>query len=58
LLIRITGIQPDVAREMTPSLLKPQITEGDIEPWIGAAEDYGMTDTSFPASEVLWQGDE
>jgi NitT/TauT family transport system substrate-binding protein len=58
LLIEITGIEPTVAREMTPSLLKPQITEADIEPWIDAAEEFGMTDTSFPASDVLWQGDE
>jgi NitT/TauT family transport system substrate-binding protein len=58
LLIEITGIQPAVAREMTPSLLKPSITEGDIEPWIDAAERYGMTDTSFPASDVLWEGDD
>jgi hypothetical protein len=43
---------------MTPSLLKPSITEGDIEPWIDAAERYGMTDTSFPASDVLWEGDD
>jgi NitT/TauT family transport system substrate-binding protein len=58
LLIEITGIEPAVAREMTPSLLKPRITESDIEPWIGAAEEYGMTDTSFPASDVLWEGDD
>jgi NitT/TauT family transport system substrate-binding protein len=58
LLVEITGIEPAVATEMTPSLLKPQITEGDIEPWIGAAEEYGMTDTGFPASDVLWEGDD
>jgi NitT/TauT family transport system substrate-binding protein len=58
LLVEITGIEPAVAREMTPSLLKPQITASDIEPWIGAAEEYGMTDTSFPASDVLWEGDD
>jgi NitT/TauT family transport system substrate-binding protein len=58
LLIEITGIEPAVARKMTPSLLKPQIAESDIEPWIGAAEEYGMTDTSFPASDVLWEGDQ
>jgi NitT/TauT family transport system substrate-binding protein len=58
LLVEITGIEPAVAREMTPSLLKPQITESDIEPWIGAAEEHGMTDTSFPASDVLWEEDD
>lgn len=58
LLVEITGIEPEVAREMTPSLLKPRITAGDIEPWIAAAEEYGMTDTSFPASDVLWKEDQ
>jgi NitT/TauT family transport system substrate-binding protein len=58
LLVEITGIEPEVAREMTPSLLKPRITAGDIEPWIAAAEEHGMTDTSFPAADVLWEEDQ
>jgi hypothetical protein len=41
---------------MTPSLLKHRITAADIEPWIGAARKYGMIDSTFPPSEVLWKG--
>lgn len=53
LLVEITGIQPEIARDMTPSLLKKEITAADIEPWIAAAEEHGMTDTTFEASELL-----
>jgi NitT/TauT family transport system substrate-binding protein len=55
LLVSITEITPELARKMTPSLLKPRITAADIEPWIAAAKKYGMTDTTFPASDVLFQ---
>jgi NitT/TauT family transport system substrate-binding protein len=58
LLVRITGIEPAIATEMTPSLLKPQIAAADIEPWIAAANEHGMTDATFPASDVLRQGSE
>jgi NitT/TauT family transport system substrate-binding protein len=56
LLVETTEITPEVARKMTPSLLKQRITAGDVEPWISAAEKYGMTDSTFPPSEVLWKG--
>jgi NitT/TauT family transport system substrate-binding protein len=53
LLVEITGIDPAIAREMTPSLLKQEIAAADLEPWIAAAEEHGMTDTTFEASELL-----
>ena len=58
LLVEITGIDAKVVREMTPSLLKAEITPADIEPWIEAAEKYGMSDSTFEASEILWEGDQ
>jgi NitT/TauT family transport system substrate-binding protein len=58
LLVKITTIKPALAEKMTPSLLKPRITKADIEPWIGSAKKYGMTENTFPASDVLWEGAE
>jgi len=56
LLVQHTDIKPDLAGQIVPSLPKGQIEATDIEPWIDAAEKYGMTEESFPASEVLQEG--
>lgn len=56
LLVENTEIKPDLAGKIVPSLPKQQIEATDIEPWIDAAEKYGMTKESFPASEVLQEG--
>ena len=56
LLVQHTEIKPDLAGKIVPSLAKRQITAADIEPWVAAAKKYGMTERTFPASEVLQEG--
>ena len=56
LLVENTEIKPALAGKIVPSLPKREITAADIEPWIAAAKKYGMTERSFPATEVLKEG--
>ena len=56
LLVKNTEIKPALAGKIVPSLPKRQITAADIEPWITAAKKYGMTERTFPATEVLKEG--
>jgi NitT/TauT family transport system substrate-binding protein len=56
LLVQNTEIKPGLAGKIVPSLPKPQIAAADIEPWIAAAKKYGMTERTFPATEVLKKG--
>lgn len=55
-LVDHTEIKPDLAGKIVPSLAKRQISESDIEPWIAAAREHGMTEQTFPASELLQEG--
>jgi NitT/TauT family transport system substrate-binding protein len=55
-LVANTEVKPELAGKIVPSLPKRQITAADIEPWIAAAKKYGMTDKTFPASDVLEEG--
>jgi NitT/TauT family transport system substrate-binding protein len=55
-LVDHTEIEPELAGRIVPSLPKQQISESDIEPWIAAAKEQGMTEETFPASELLQEG--
>ena len=55
-LVAHTEIKPDLAGKIVPSLAKRQISESDIEPWIAAAKEHGMTEETFPESELLQEG--
>lgn len=55
-LVEHTEIESDLAGKIVPSLPKLQIAEPDIEPWIAAAKEHGMTEETFPASELLQEG--
>lgn len=55
LLTEKTGIPAAVVGKMVKSVDKPEITPADLEPYIEAAKKYGLTKTTFDASELLWQ---
>jgi NitT/TauT family transport system substrate-binding protein len=55
LLTEKTGIPAAVVGKMVKSTDKPEITPADLEPYIDAAKKYGLTKTTFPASELLWK---
>jgi NitT/TauT family transport system substrate-binding protein len=55
-LVEHTEIKPELAGQIVPSVPKQQIEAADIEPWIAAAKEHGMTEETFPASELLQEG--
>jgi NitT/TauT family transport system substrate-binding protein len=54
LLSKHTGIPAAVVNKMTPSIPKPTVAAGDIQPWIDGAKQFGLTDKTFPPADVLW----
>jgi NitT/TauT family transport system substrate-binding protein len=55
ILAQRTGIAGNVVGKMTNSITKPRVTASDIQPWIEASKKYGLTQSTFPAEEALWQ---
>jgi NitT/TauT family transport system substrate-binding protein len=55
LLSKHTGIPAAVVNKMTPSIPKPTVAAADIQPWINAAKEFGLTSKTFPPNDVLWQ---
>jgi NitT/TauT family transport system substrate-binding protein len=58
LLSQKTGIDPAVVDKMVPSITKGSIEPAHIQPYIDAAKKFGLSKTTFPPEEVLWQGPE
>jgi NitT/TauT family transport system substrate-binding protein len=55
LLTEKTGIPAAVVGKMVKSVDKPEITPEDLEPYVEASKKYGLTKTTFDASELLWK---
>jgi NitT/TauT family transport system substrate-binding protein len=55
LLTEKTGIPAAVVGKMVKSVDKPEITPEDLQPYIDGAKKYGLMDTTFDASELIWK---
>jgi NitT/TauT family transport system substrate-binding protein len=49
-----TGLPPAVTGKMVKSVDKPDIAATDLEPFIKAAKQYGLTKETFDPNELLW----
>jgi NitT/TauT family transport system substrate-binding protein len=55
LLTEKTGIPAAVVGKMVKSTDKPEITPADLQPYIDGAKKYGLMDSTFDASELIWK---
>jgi NitT/TauT family transport system substrate-binding protein len=50
-----TGIPKPLIDAMVPSEIHIPVTQADLTPMIEASKRYGLSDKTFPASEIVWQ---
>ena len=51
-----TGVPEALINAMVPSEITIPVTQADLTPLIQACQKYGLSDKSFPASEIVWNG--
>jgi NitT/TauT family transport system substrate-binding protein len=51
-----TGVPQPLIDAMVPSQVKIPVTQDDLTPLIDACKKFGLSDKTFPASDIAWEG--
>jgi NitT/TauT family transport system substrate-binding protein len=51
-----TGVPQPLIDAMVPSQITIPVTQDDVTPLIDACKRYGLSNKTFPASDIVWQG--